>query len=152
MRICSKLAVLRFGQLKTYINVLFNLNNYFFSSSLKGTTNPNKIVGGTPAKVGDWGWQIAMKYNGGFTCGGSLLNENWVITAAHCVYGRNNPAAFTIDAGITSRFTTNSWSKTNLRVSKIIIHPSYNPNTITNDIALMKLSVHIYFLEFTILG
>jgi len=110
-----------------------------------GTNNPGKIVGGTPAANGNWGWQVAMKYNGGFTCGGSLINANWVLTAAHCVYGRSTPSLFSFDAGINSRLTANSWSKLNLRVSKIVMHPSYNPNQITNDIALMKLSTPVTF-------
>ncbi len=115
-----------------------------FKKIYQGTSNPGKIVGGQQAANGNWGWQVAMKYNGGFTCGGSLINENWVLTAAHCVYGRSTPSLYTFDAGINSRFTVNAWSKTNLRVSKIIMHPSYNPNLITNDIALMKLAVLIF--------
>ena len=44
-------------------------------------------MGGTKSKAGNWGWQVAMKYNGGFLCGGSIINNQWIITAAHCVYG-----------------------------------------------------------------
>lgn len=46
---------------------------------------PSKIVGGSPAQVGDWGWQVGINYNGRHTCGGVLLNEYWIVTAAHCV-------------------------------------------------------------------
>ena len=41
----------------------------------------SKIVGGVQALNGDWPWQIIMLYNGGFTCGGSLINSLWVVTA-----------------------------------------------------------------------
>lgn len=44
-----------------------------------------KIVGGNQTIVGDWGWQVALYYNGFFSCGGSIINSQWVITAAHCV-------------------------------------------------------------------
>lgn len=47
----------------------------------------NKIVGGQQAVPGDWGWQIALIRNGAFICGGSLINNQWILTAAHCVYG-----------------------------------------------------------------
>lgn len=46
---------------------------------------PNKIVGGTQAAVGDWPWQGAVLFNNRQGCGASLINSQWVITAAHCV-------------------------------------------------------------------
>ena len=45
------------------------------------------IVGGTIAPTGAWPWLVSMRYGGSHTCGGSLINANWVITAAHCVDG-----------------------------------------------------------------
>jgi len=47
---------------------------------IAGSNDPFKVVGGTQAIAGDWGWQVAMKYNNGFTCGGSVLNSQWIIT------------------------------------------------------------------------
>ena len=67
-----------------------------------------------------------------------------IVTAAHCVYGQLNPNKYTIDIGVTSRVTTNSWSLTNLKVSNVIMHPNYDDDTIDNDIALIKLTVYIY--------
>ena len=46
-----------------------------------------KIVGGTQAMAGDWGWQAIMLNMGNFICGGSLINSQWVVTAAHCAEG-----------------------------------------------------------------
>jgi hypothetical protein len=60
---------------------------------------------------------------------------------------RSNPALFTFDIGRTSRVTANAWSVNNVRVSKIIMHPSYNDAQITNDIALMKLAVNNKFCK-----
>ena len=57
-------------------------------NEIVGLPSDDKVVGGQKADPQDWGWQVAMNYNGRFTCGGSLLNSEWIITAAHCVYGR----------------------------------------------------------------
>jgi secreted trypsin-like serine protease len=46
-----------------------------------------KIVGGDFAKEKQFPHQIALYNNGAFRCGGSIFNENWIITAAHCVVG-----------------------------------------------------------------
>jgi len=43
-----------------------------------------KIVGGTVVTPNSWPWQVALKYNGQLFCGGTLLDQNWVLTAADC--------------------------------------------------------------------
>jgi secreted trypsin-like serine protease len=101
--------------------------------------NADKIVGGTTAVPGDWGWQISMLYNGRHICGGSLVNANWIVTAAHCVSGALTPSLYSIDIGLHDRTVKESWF-INRRVSNVIMHEQYNANTLRNDIALMKLS------------
>lgn len=48
-----------------------------------------RIVGGAKSGFGQWPWQISLRQYRTSTylhkCGAALLNENWAITAAHCV-------------------------------------------------------------------
>lgn len=45
----------------------------------------NRIVGGIPTGINRYPWIARIIYDGHYHCGASLLTENYVITAAHCV-------------------------------------------------------------------
>lgn len=44
-----------------------------------------KVVGGEESMPGSWPWLVAIYQDGVFHCGGVILNEFWVMSAAHCV-------------------------------------------------------------------
>jgi plasminogen len=100
-----------------------------------------KIVGGRVARPNSWPWQISLRVGAlqQHICGGSVITPYWILTAAHCVYDNPSPSRYTIHAGrhYTSTDTTGIQRS---GVSRVIVHPSYNPNTINNDLALLKLS------------
>ncbi|UJR27992.1 hypothetical protein I4U23_009250 [Adineta vaga] len=105
-------------------------------------TAPNassRIVGGKVSTRGDWPWQISMQRNGNHICGGSLINDQWIVTAAHCVSGNLTPNIYRIVFGLHDRSISDSWVITRT-VESVIVHPSYVGSTFTHDIALMKLS------------
>ena len=46
----------------------------------------NRITNGNPANRGQFPWQAALIIDNNYFCGGSLISNLWVLTAAHCVY------------------------------------------------------------------
>jgi len=95
-----------------------------------------RVIAGEDSKEGQWPWQIAMYKNGRFSCGGSLITPQWIVTAAHCV--QRTPASIvTVVLGDLNRAST-SGHEQKIQVSKIIYHPRYG--RLNYDIALLKLS------------
>ncbi|XP_055385770.1 serine protease SP24D-like [Condylostylus longicornis] len=105
-----------------------------YASASKG-----RIVGGSHAPESAFPYQISLQRNGYHTCGGSILNAKWILTAAHCVTdaeGRPpNPAhEFNVQAGSTVLRR----GGVNRRVKRIIVHQQYG--NFLNDLALLELT------------
>ncbi|KAK2880788.1 hypothetical protein Q8A67_018056 [Cirrhinus molitorella] len=105
--------------------------------AIKPQTINSRIVNGQNAISGSWPWQVSLQLPTGFHfCGGSLINQNWVLTAAHCaVVVSYHRAIF----GEHNRGSSVEPVQVKL-VSKVITHPLYSRATLNNDIALLKLS------------
>lgn len=107
------------------------------AAGLAEAPQPGLIVGGRPARAGAWPWQVALYYQDRFTCGGSVVAARWVLTAAHCVDGRN-PALFTVQVGTHFLDNIVGGGRT-LNVAAIYAHPDYDDETVDNDMALLLL-------------
>jgi secreted trypsin-like serine protease len=81
--------------------------------------------------------QISITDENSFTCGGSIISANVILTAAHCVtFAKKN---ITVRVGSTLSGRGGELFK----VSKVFIHPNYNPATTGFDVAVLILGKSI---------
>lgn len=114
------------------------------------SNDDDRIINGQTVNITQVPWQVAVvsssEPNDYFaqSCGGSILSENWVLSAAHCFVFPDEPevpdktaADIEIVAGVT---TLGVDVGSRIAVEKIISHPDYATGPTTNDIALLKLA------------
>ena len=100
-----------------------------------------QIVGGRDASSGMFPYQVSLRQNGRHFCGGSIISNRHILTAAHCVQGLNNPKIVSIHAGTNQ---LNSAGAT-YGVERIVAHAGYNANSLVNDVALIRVNKNIAF-------
>ncbi|XP_032596341.1 serine protease easter [Drosophila grimshawi] len=135
-----------------------------------GNLLSNRIYGGVKTKIDEYPWMALIEYtkgggNKGHHCGGSLINNRYVVTASHCVNGKSLPADWRLTGVRLGEWdtTTDPDCETDIRgmkdcapphldvpVERTIPHPSYDPGSKNqiNDIALLRLSRQIEYTDF----
>ncbi|XP_050070453.1 trypsin-7-like [Anopheles maculipalpis] len=104
-----------------------------------GSVEPigERIVGGTSVEDNTFSWMAALYYDNKFSCGGSLLSDRYVITAAHCTT-KPDRALFRVQFGVNDRSKPTVTSIE--RSVKRILTNWYNVFNNNNDIALLELT------------
>lgn len=119
-------------------------------TSAQDLTATPRIVGGSTTTIKKAPWQVALvssssgsNYAGQF-CGGSIVNDRWIATAAHCVTKSNGTSKTKVSvksikvlAGITE---LSSGTGGRRAISKIVVPSTWTPSTLRSDYALIKLS------------
>ncbi|XP_075573241.1 coagulation factor X [Pelecanus crispus] len=116
-------------------------------TSIKGSFVHTRIVGGDECLPGECPWQAVLLNEAGEEfCGGTILNEYFILTAAHCM---NQSKEIKIIVGEVDR-EKKEHSETMHTVDKILVHSKYIAETYDNDIALIKVKEPIMFSEYII--
>lgn len=124
-----------------------SFDKHFSNQSVKETTPNNQarteaieIVGGRPIDIAEAPWQVALMVKSvGFQfCGGSIIDEYWIVTAAHCLEGAT-AEDIQVLAGSSSVVEFEDGQLVD--VAEIIMHPEYSDVATGYDIALLRLAV-----------
>ncbi|XP_050677588.1 serine protease gd-like isoform X2 [Leptidea sinapis] len=119
--------------------------------------NPNPlVVNGKPTLEGQWPWQIALyqtqTVDNKYICGGTLVSNLHVITAAHCVTRKGssrivNKNTLTVYLGKHNLRTSVEGVQIRL-VAEISVYPEYNATSFNKDFSVLKLRESVQFTEF----
>lgn len=159
------------------LSIYLTLSKAVSAETVENDTNHHPpialgLIGGEIIKKGQWPWLVSLKskvvikkifgilpvYRETW-CGGSLIADQWVMSAAHCFFDDNSdeiPAKFWKARLASSSLKSNLWEKVknifgrifkkikwlqwNVKVAKILIFPDYSEKDINNDMALVKLA------------
>ncbi|WP_281545003.1 serine protease [Grimontia sp. SpTr1] len=108
------------------------LSNFVYASD-ENVRQP-LIVGGTNANISALPWQVYIDIPSS-GCGGVIISNEYVLTAAHCVQGVS-ASALSVFAGFTDLSSPGSA----IPVASVQLHPDYNNVIFTADIAILKLA------------
>ncbi|XP_034114168.1 chymotrypsin-2 [Drosophila albomicans] len=102
-----------------------------------------RIVGGEDAPAGMAPYQISLQgmKSGQHSCGGAIIDERWIVTAAHCIHGKSANALRVLTG--TQDLQQNDTKY--YYVDRIVEHCNYEPRKYRNDIALLHLNESIVF-------
>ncbi|OCT59097.1 hypothetical protein XELAEV_18001585mg [Xenopus laevis] len=107
-----------------------------------------RIVGGKDAQPSNWPWQVSLWAKGQHICGGTLINDKWAVTAAHC-FIENSLTAESVTIYLGSyKLREKDPQEVSVRVTKVINYPKYQRPTDSGDISLMELSRRVNFTKY----
>ncbi|XP_065208152.1 venom protease-like isoform X2 [Planococcus citri] len=116
-----------------------------FSGNSTGIENNHfhiTVVGGRASKPKEYPHMALIGYGAisaiQWLCGGSLISENFVLTAAHCVQSTAGNPNWVRLGELDLAVSNDNARPVNYPVSQSIVHPGYHPPATYNDIALLK--------------
>ncbi|XP_063285682.1 serine protease 27-like [Pelobates fuscus] len=140
---CPQSHLLFFLSLLSFIH---NSDGGFFEGCGRPVTS-DRIVGGQDALYGQWPWQVSLRKNGYHICGGSMVDTQWVVTAAHCFIQPYSASDYTVNLGA---YQLSVPSGVMAQVNMIHIHPTYKYAGSSGDIALIKLQTPVTYTDYVI--
>ncbi|XP_043468668.1 trypsin-like [Leptopilina heterotoma] len=106
---------------------------------------PQKITGGFYTVEDEFPYLVSLQNNGQHTCGGAIISEQHILTAAHCVHRAVYPYSNLVVLSGTKSLLEGGQRHA---ISQVIVHPSFimsGQYSFPNDVAVLKLSAPMVF-------
>ncbi|XP_017018366.1 serine protease 1-like [Drosophila kikkawai] len=132
-------AILSTGSSNMKVLIVFALAlAYASGSALRAASSPDgRITHGEDARTDQFPYQVGLSLKIGSSsawCGGSLIGNEWVLTAAHCTDGVDS-----VEVYLGSTVRSSPKVKHHVSRDDIIIHADWNSRTLRNDISLIRI-------------
>merc|ERR1711997_113725 len=130
---------------KKGINFSQGTKDFAAECGIEGPPSKERIVGGHEAEEHDWPWQVALFIEDAWFCGGSIISDEWVLTAAHCA---DDASYFDIMAGAHNVRASSEPHRVEITSFNGFTHEDWDHSTLANDIALIELPEAIEFNDY----
>lgn len=100
-----------------------------------------RIVNGYQAKPHSFPWAVSLQYRGAHDCGGVIIDQRHILTAAHCLDYSHDLGNYFARVGAHDRHSSGQL----IPIAKLIVHPEYDEGRSVNDIGIIKLAQPIMF-------
>ncbi|XP_073957733.1 CLIP and Tryp_SPc domain-containing lethal (2) k05911 [Choristoneura fumiferana] len=106
-----------------------------------------RIVGGHTAELNEWPWIVALFNGGRQFCGGSLIDDRHVLSAAHCVAHMTSWDVARLTARIADHniHTNAETQHMERKIKRVVRHRGFDMRTLYNDIAILTLDQPVPF-------
>jgi len=103
----------------------------------------SQIIGGSNAPLGKFPHHVALKYEGNFLCGGSIIDKRYVLTAAHCVNGITDAKKLVVHAGtIYLNETGDAY-----QAESVVWNHGFDEVGLNDDVGLIRLNRDIVYTD-----
>ena len=102
-----------------------------------------RIVNGFEAVPHSLPWAVSLQYRDVHDCGGVIIDQWHILTAAHCLDYSNDLPNYYARVGAHNRLTSGQL----MPIAELILHPNYDEQRSTNDIGIIRLASPITFTK-----